>query len=90
MTTFYFTFVYSQPYERLIPKEGPAHDPYFPPSQADCNKALIAYRTGIGAFVDEYTTQWNEELARIRGGATGSPPSYAEHQAGQWPRSIEI
>ena len=90
MTTFYFTFVYSQPYERLIPKEGPAHDPYFPASQANCNKALIAYRTGIGAFVDAYVTQWNEELARIRGGATEPPPSYAEHQAGQWPRSIEI
>jgi Lipoxygenase len=90
MTTFYFTFVYSKPYEPLIPKDGPTTDLYFPEEQQNCNEALVTYRTRIGEFVDEYTAAWNETLARIRESAPGPLPSYAEHQAGQWPLSIEI
>jgi Lipoxygenase len=90
MTTFYYTFVYSKPYARLIPKGGIKSDPYFPRSQKQCNDALFTYRERIHAFVDEYVAEWSETLARIRGGATASPPAYAENQYGQWPRSIEI
>jgi hypothetical protein len=90
MTTFYFTFVYSKPYTPLIPKGGPKSDPYFPKTRPNCNKALVAYRTGIQTFVDDYAVAWNETLARIRGSAPGPLTPYAKNQAGQWPLSIEI
>lgn len=90
MTTFYYTFVYSQPDVPLIPKGGPKSAPYFPPTQPNCNKALIAFRTRIGAFVDEYVKAWNEEVAHIRGGPVGPVPTYAQNQAEQWSLSIEI
>ena len=88
MATFYFTFAYSKPYAALIPKDGPTADQYF--SQPNCNDALVAYRRRIGEFVDVYAKAWNEELARIRGTAAGPLPAYAENQAEQWPRNIEI
>ena len=90
MTTFYFTFVYSEPYAPLIPKGGPTSDPYFPKTHPNCNTALVAYRTAIDQFVNDYTTAWNQAVARIRGGAPGPVPGYAKNQAGQWPLSIEI
>ena len=89
MTTFYFTFVYSQPYAPLIPSGGIEEDPYFPESQPGCNQALFAYRTAIAAFVEEYLIAWNTALDEIRG-TRGAAPKYAENQAGQWPSSIEI
>jgi len=89
MTTFYYTFVYSQPYTPLIPSGGAEADPYFPKSQPGCNQALFAYRTAISAFAGEYLIAWNKALDEIRG-TTGAPPKYAENQAGQWPSSIEI
>ncbi|HEU5372097.1 MAG TPA: lipoxygenase family protein [Gaiellaceae bacterium] len=89
MTTFYYTFVYSQPYTPLIPSGGVEADPYFPKSQPGCNQALFAYRTAISAFAGEYLIAWNKALDEIRGTA-GAPPKYAENQAGQWPSSIEI
>jgi Lipoxygenase len=88
MATFYFTFAYSQPYTPLIPKDGPTSKQYF--EQQNCNDALVAYRTRIRDFVGVYTRAWNDELARIRGTAPGALPAYAEHQAEQWPLSIEI
>jgi hypothetical protein len=90
MTTFYFTFVYSPPYKRLIPKEGAAYKPYFPATQPNSNKALVAYRTGIQNFVGEYAVAWNETLAGILGQPAGPLPVYGKNQEGQWPRSIEI
>jgi hypothetical protein len=90
MATFYYTFAYSRPDLALIPSGGVNLDPYFPPSQPSCNAALVAYRTAIGGFVGEYVQAWNDALARIRGGAPGPPPLYAQGQAGQWPASIEI
>jgi len=89
MTTFYFTFVYSQPYAQLIPSGGIEDDPYFPASQPGCNQALFAYRTAIAAFVEEYLIAWNKALEEIRG-TRGAAPKYAANQAGQWPSSIEI
>ncbi len=95
MATFYFTFAYSQPNVPAIPTGGVNLDPYWPAdpgtaSDQACNAALFKYRAGISSFVDAYTDDWNKELARIRGVPAGKPPSYAEHQAEQWPRSIEI
>ena len=52
MTTFYFTFVYSQPYVPLIPSGGIKADPYFPTTQSACNAALFTYRQDIHDFVD--------------------------------------
>ena len=89
MTTFYFTFVYSQPQQRLIPTGGPGSAPYFPNNPV-CQKALIAYRTSIQTFITDYTNDWNAALARIRGTAPGQVPVWAQNQAGQWALSIEI
>ena len=91
MTTFYFTFVYSKPYEPLIPRGGPKSDPYFPKTQdRAATRRWSRTETGIQTFVNDYAVAWNETLARIRGTAPGPLPSYAENQAGQWPLSIEI
>lgn len=87
MTTFYFTFAYSQPYAQLIPSGGPTADQYF--TDPSCNAALVAYRKKIGDFVTGYTSSWNDALGRISG-KPGPVPGYAATQAGQWPRSIEI
>lgn len=86
MTTFYYTFAYSKPDAELIPGGGVNLDPWFPPAQQACNDALATFRTQIKGFVDGYVADWNEQL----GGTSGSPPSYAANQYGQWPRSIEI
>jgi hypothetical protein len=90
MTTFVFTFAYSTPYAALIPDGGVILDPWFPPSQQKCNAALATFREQIATFVDGYVTEWNEALARIRGGPPSSIPAYAADQYGQWPSSIEI
>ena len=89
MATFYFTFAYSEPYERLIPSSGIKSDLYFSGDQKSCNDALYAYRSAISAFVDRYLVAWNEALEEIRG-KPGAPPAYAENQQGLWPLSIEI
>jgi hypothetical protein len=92
MTTFYFTFAYTDPYVPAIPKGGVNFDPYWvpPESEPKLNAALVTYRENIRAFVDGYVKDWNEELARIGGWIAGDPPAYAEQQYEQWPRSIEI
>ncbi|MGN6797696.1 MAG: lipoxygenase family protein [Gaiellaceae bacterium] len=90
MTTFYFTFVYSQPYDTLIPAGGADKNPYFPESQPACNQALFAYRRAIAAWVDEYLIAWNTAINEIRDTPGAPPPRYAENQAEQWPSSIEI
>lgn len=87
MTTFFFTFAYSPPYRSLIPSGGVDLDPWF--SSPNCNAALVTFRKRIKSFVDEYVEEWNEALARIRGGP-GAIPAYATNQYGQWPSSIEI
>jgi hypothetical protein len=90
MTTFYFTFSYTDPYMPAIPKGGVNLDPYWPSSEPKCNAALVSYREGIRTFVNAYVKDWNKELARIGGWIPGDPPAYAEQQYEQWPRSIEI
>jgi Lipoxygenase len=88
MTTFFYTFVYSQPYVPLIPPTGITTDPYFP--QPQCNAALFKFRQDIHNFVDTYVADWNEAVAWFRGGPPGAPPSYAENQYEQWAASIEL
>jgi hypothetical protein len=87
MTTFYFTFVYSKPYGRLIPSGGIRADAYFP--RKACNDALFAYRSAVTAIIDEYVETWNGALDRLRG-SSRPVPSYARDQYGQWPRSVEL
>ena len=72
MTTFYFTFAYTDPNLPAIPTGGINLDPYWlpPSSEPACNAALIAYRKNIRAFVDAYVKDWNKELA---GSAAGLP-----------------
>jgi hypothetical protein len=94
MATFYFTFAYSLPTVPAIPFGGDQADLYWPvpgsPADQTCNAALVKYRVGIRGFVKQYTANWNEILASIAGVTTRTVPAYAEHQAEQWPRSIEI
>jgi len=55
MMTFYTTFVFSSPYVPFIPKKGVKADLFFPGGQRDPrNKALIAFREKIIAFMREY------------------------------------
>jgi hypothetical protein len=89
MTTFYYTFAYSDPYEALIPSGGARSDPYFSGPQKPCNEPLFAFREGIAAFVHKYVVEWNAALEHVRR-APAPIPSYAENQAAQWPSSIEI
>jgi Lipoxygenase len=91
MTTFVFTFAYSPPYASLIPGGGIDLDPWFPPSQQQCNGYLVTFRERIRDFVDQYVDDWNAELGRLAKRPPGSlPPAYAENQYQQWPSSIEI
>ena len=67
MSTFYFTFAYSEPYVPAIPKGGDNLDPYWPadpgtPSDQACNAALFEYRAEIRNFVKAYTDDWNRSL----------------------------
>jgi hypothetical protein len=89
MATFYFTFVYSRAYAPLIPAGGITSDPYWP-SNPTCSAALVAFRTRIAAFVEEYTDDWNQALAWFRGKPAGALPLYTQGQVEQWPISIEI
>jgi hypothetical protein len=90
MTTFFYTFVYSPPNVPLIPSTGITTAPYFPPSQNQCNAALIKFRQDIHGFVDTYVKDWNEALAWFSGKPAGPPPSYADDQYGQWSLNIEL
>ena len=90
MTTFVFTFAYSPPYASLLPGGAVNVDPWFPPAQPKSNAALVTFREQIRGFIDEYTTDWNEALARLRGLPAGPIPAYATDQYSQWPSSIEI
>jgi hypothetical protein len=89
MMTFYFTFVFSEPYVPFIPLEGLEADLYFPGGvDAPCNKALIKYRQDVLSFIDAYGATWEDALAGLTGGNPGVPP-YAENLEHQWPRNIE-
>jgi hypothetical protein len=90
MTTFFFTFAYSPPYASLLPGGDVDLDPWFPPQLQQCNGYLVTFRKRIKAFVDQYTSDWNAELARLAKRPPGSPPAYSKLQYSQWPSSIEI
>jgi lipoxygenase len=88
MAKFVYTFAYSPPYVALIP-ENALLDPWFPQSPKS-DAALAAFRQNIRQFIDSYRTNWNDELARLRGVKPGSPPGYAAGGYEQWAASIEI
>jgi Lipoxygenase len=90
MTTFFYTFVFSQPYVPLIPTTGINTDPFFPPSLNQCNTALFKFRTDIEGFVDTYVKDWNEAVARFSGKPAGPVPLYATNLYGQWAQNIEL
>jgi hypothetical protein len=53
--SFYFTFTFSTPYEPIIPLDGPGGDLFFPGGFGDArNRALIALRKGLRAFMNAY------------------------------------
>jgi hypothetical protein len=52
---FYFTFVFSPPYEPFIPLGGVDANLFFPGGTGDVrNRALIQLRTGLASFIDDY------------------------------------
>ncbi len=52
---FYFTFVFSTPYEPFIPLGGVDTGLFFPGGARDVrNRALMQFRTGLAAFIDDY------------------------------------
>ena len=56
MVTFLFTFVFSAPYEPLIPLAGLDRDLFFSGDQFPrSNAALIAFRKVIQGFIPEYS-----------------------------------
>jgi len=90
MTTFYYTFVFTKPYQALIPAEGVKAKLWFPESRPRSNDALIVFRTRIEQFIDNYILTLNAALARLEGGEARKLPPYAEKQSQQWARGIEI
>jgi hypothetical protein len=53
--SFYFTFVFSTPYEPAIPLGGVGTDLFFPGGPDDArNRALITLRKGLAAFMHDY------------------------------------
>jgi hypothetical protein len=52
---FYFIFVFSPPYELFIPLGGSNTELFFPNGLADSrNQALVQFRNGLAAFINEY------------------------------------
>lgn len=52
---FYFIFVFSPPYEPFVPLGGVNSELFFAGGASDPrNQALIALRTGLAAFIDDY------------------------------------
>jgi hypothetical protein len=52
---FYFTFVFSPPYEPFIPLGGVDAALFFPGGATDPrNRALIQFRNGLAMFIDDY------------------------------------
>jgi hypothetical protein len=52
---FYFTFVFSPPYEPFIPLTGVDTDLFFPGDERDSRDiALIQFRIGLAEFIDRY------------------------------------
>jgi hypothetical protein len=92
MTTFYFTFVFSKPYESFIPLEGVVANLFFPGGVGDQrNQALIRYRQRLIDFIKSYTAAQQEALARLeeQGNVEIRERQTKPAQIHQWPLSIE-
>jgi len=66
MTDFFTTFVFTAPYVSFIPKEGVDTDLFFPVGDPR-NKALVAYREALIAFIKSYAPgetfqQWPRDI----------------------------
>lgn len=57
MITFYFTFIYSAPYDSLIPIQGADSNLFFPHDNDPRNAALIRFRNQMAQFIDRYTQE---------------------------------
>ncbi|GGG05183.1 hypothetical protein GCM10011344_01950 [Dokdonia pacifica] len=55
MMTFYYIFIFSAPYEPLLPLFGNDTNLYFPDKDDPRNKALEAFRGDIGEFIVDYS-----------------------------------
>lgn len=55
MASFYYTFIFSPPYEPPIPEDGPGTGLLFPGGpDAPRNKALVAFRQVMMRVIDGY------------------------------------
>jgi len=54
MISFYFTFIFSAPYEPLIPLDGEDSALFFPEPNDPRNQALINYRERVMAFINSF------------------------------------
>ncbi len=79
MITFYYTFVYSAPYEPIIPLRGKHDDLFFTDDNNDPrNVALVTFRTKLIEFMENYTL--DNKIPDI-------PANTA--QIHQWPMNVE-
>lgn len=79
MITFYYTFIYTTPYETFVPLSGVAEDLFFEGGLSDeRNVALVKFRKQLIAFIDQYTHE-NQIITPL------NSPQYH-----QWSLSVEV
>ncbi|MGB1205714.1 MAG: lipoxygenase family protein [Chitinophagales bacterium] len=79
MITFYYTFVYSAPYEPIIPLTGVGDNLFFKGKKANAlNVALIKFRDELTIFMEKYA-----EANKLPNLLSDTP------QIHQWPMSVE-
>lgn len=79
MIGFYFTFVFSAPYDSFIPVAGVDANLYFPGGTSDVrNQALIQFRNDISSFMEKFVASMQ---------INPYPVSLPQFQ--QWPANIE-
>jgi Lipoxygenase len=93
MATFYFTFVFSSPYEPFIPLDGPEKDLFFHGGDGvdQCNQALVNYRYRMIDFIKSYIAAQQEVLAQLekQGNIQAGELQGDSSQIHQWPLNIE-
>lgn len=57
MMTFYYIFIFSAPYEPLLPLFGNDTNLYFPEKEDPRNKALEEFRNEVGEFIVDYSDE---------------------------------
>lgn len=80
MISFYYTFIYTTPYEPFIPLEGVDENLFFGKDiESPLNKALIKFRNDMVQFMKNYT---------LENSFAGLPVQ--ETQINQWSLSVEV